>query len=54
MTTVHDACKQLLLRCIVNADCKIEAYHRLGIAVMDGNFDTEEAAAIAKLIDLRD
>ncbi len=50
--TLHDACKRLLVRCIVNADCQAEAYHRLGVAVMDGNFTTEEAAVIGKLIDL--
>ncbi len=50
--TLKDACKRLLARCIVNADCQAEAYHRLGVACMHGHFDTEEAAVIGKLIDL--
>lgn len=54
MTTLslHDPIKRILARCIVNADCQAEAYHRLGVAVLDGHFDAEEAATIGKLIDL--
>lgn len=49
---LREPIKRILARCIVNVDCQAEAYHRLGIAVMDGHFDADEAATIGKLIDL--
>lgn len=49
---LHDACKRLLAQFIVSEPDPLEAYARLGIAVVDGNFSAEEAAAIGKLIDL--
>lgn len=49
---IREPIKRILARCIVNVDCQAEAYHRLGIAVMDGHFDADEAAIIATAIDL--
>lgn len=48
---IREPIKRILARCIVNADCANEAYHRLGIAVIDGNFTAEEARVIGALID---
>lgn len=49
--TLTEPIKRILARCIVNVDCQVEAYHRLGMAVTAANFDADEAAVIAALID---
>lgn len=48
---LREPIKRILARCIVNTDCQAESYHRLGIAVIDGHFDAEEARVIGLLID---